>query len=121
MPSSRPVAPVRPWRGVSATERTAERRERLIEAALEVFATRGYSASTVRDVCREAGLTERYFYESFRNREALLAALADRIVDDSRTSRALSRRRSATRSGASSARSSTTRAAPRSCSSRPWG
>jgi AcrR family transcriptional regulator len=83
MPSSRPVAPVRPWRGVSASERTAERRERLIEAALEVFATRGYSASTVRDVCGEAGLTERYFYESFRNREALLAALADRIVDES--------------------------------------
>src|SRR5215212_10332014 len=83
MPTSRPLTPVRRWRGRSASERTAERRERLIEAALEVFGSRGYSASTVRDVCREAGLTERYFYESFPNREALLGALADRIVDDS--------------------------------------
>jgi AcrR family transcriptional regulator len=80
--SSRAVTPVRRWRGRSASERTAERRERLIAAGLEVFARRGYSASTVRDVCREAGLTERYFYESFRNREALLGALADRIVDE---------------------------------------
>jgi AcrR family transcriptional regulator len=81
--SSRTSAPVRPWRGVSASQRTAARRERLVEAALEVFADRSYAASTVRDVCRAAGLTERYFYESFRNREALLGALADRIVDDS--------------------------------------
>ena|SRR5215210_7488726 len=82
MPTSRPITPARRWRGRSASERTAERRERLIAAALEVFGTRGYSSSTVRDVCREAGLTERYFYESFRNREALLGALADRIVDE---------------------------------------
>jgi AcrR family transcriptional regulator len=74
---------VRPWRGVSASQRTAERRERLIEAALQVFGTAGYAASSVRDVCRAAGLTERYFYESFRNREEVLGALADRIVDDS--------------------------------------
>jgi AcrR family transcriptional regulator len=74
---------VRPWRGVSASQRTAERRERLIEAALEVFGTAGYARSSVRDVCRAAGLTERYFYESFRNREELLGALADRIVDES--------------------------------------
>ncbi len=80
--SARAATPVRPWRGVSAGERTARRRERLLEAGLEVFAARGYARSTVRDVCREAGLTERYFYESFSDREALLKALADRIVDD---------------------------------------
>lgn len=74
--------PVRPWRGVSATDRTSERRERLLEAGLECFATRGYANSSVREVCREAGLTERYFYESFAGREALLKALADGIVED---------------------------------------
>lgn len=83
MPSSRPSTPIRPWRGVSAPARAAERRERLLAAALEVFGRHGYAASSVRDVCREANLTERYFYESFRNREALLGALADRIVDES--------------------------------------
>ena len=72
---------VRPWRGVSATERTAGRRELLLGAGLEVFATRGYANSSVREVCREAGLTERYFYESFSDRQALLKAIADGIVE----------------------------------------
>ena len=73
---------VRPWRGVSPEQRIAERRERLLEAALEVFSARTFRGSKVRDICSEAGLTERYFYESFRNKEALLGALADRIVTD---------------------------------------
>ena len=80
--TSRPVAPVRPWRGVSAEDRTSERHERLMEAGLDVFASTGYAACSVREVSRAAGLTERYFYESFENREALLTALADRIVGD---------------------------------------
>lgn len=73
---------VRPWRGVSAKDRTTDRRERLLEAGLELFATRGYANSSVREVCRAAGLTERYFYESFSDREALLKAIADGIVED---------------------------------------
>lgn len=74
--------PVRPWRGISPQRRIAERRERLLDAALEVFVARGFANSRVRDVCREADLTERYFYESFADKEALLVALAERIVAD---------------------------------------
>ena len=77
-----PSEPVRPWRGISPEQRVAERRERLLDAALEVFSGRGFANSRVRDVCREAGLTERYFYESFADKEALLVALAQRIVAD---------------------------------------
>jgi AcrR family transcriptional regulator len=73
---------VRPWRGISPEQRVTERRERLLEAALEVFTTSTFQASKVRDVCREAGLTERYFYESFSSKESLLFALAGRIIDD---------------------------------------
>ena len=80
--SARTSRLVRPWRGVSAEKRTVERRERLLEAGLELFATKGYANSSVREVCREAGLTERYFYESFADREDLLKALADQIVQD---------------------------------------
>lgn len=79
---TRKPEPVRPWRGVSPQQRVAERRERLLDAALEVFVARGFANSRVRDVCREAGLTERYFYESFADKEALLVALAERIVAD---------------------------------------
>ena len=73
---------VRTWRGVSPPQRVAERRERLVEAGLEVFATRTFHATKVRDVCQEAGLTERYFYESFADKEALLVVVAERIVAD---------------------------------------
>ncbi|HTT93978.1 MAG TPA: TetR/AcrR family transcriptional regulator [Solirubrobacterales bacterium] len=79
---TRTPEPVRPWRGISPQQRVVERRGRLLEAALEVFVARGFANSRVRDVCREAGLTERYFYESFADKEALLVALTERIVAD---------------------------------------
>ncbi len=38
-----------------------------MDAALEAFARQGIAKTTMRDICSEARLTERYFYESFRN------------------------------------------------------
>ena len=70
----------RRYRGVDDEERRAERRRRLVEAACEVFGGEGYQAATVRGICAAAGLTERYFYESFAGREELLAAVYDWIV-----------------------------------------
>jgi AcrR family transcriptional regulator len=55
----------RSHKGVDAEARRKERRERLIEAGLETLGTKGLHATTVRDVCGLAGLSERYFYESF--------------------------------------------------------
>lgn len=74
--------PTRSWRGVSAEERRAERRAQLIEAGLEVIGTKGWSGTTVQSVCRTAGLTERYFYEAFSDRDALLIAVYDHVVDE---------------------------------------
>lgn len=62
------------YRGSSAAERRAKRREALIRAAILVYGERGYRNATVKAVCDAAGLTERYFYESFANSEALLAS-----------------------------------------------
>lgn len=62
------------YRGSSADERRAGRREALIRAAVLVYGEGGYRSATVKAVCDAAGLTERYFYESFANSEALLAA-----------------------------------------------
>ena len=61
------------YRGSSAAERRAARREALIRAAILVYGERGYRNATVKSICDAAGLTERYFYESFANSEALLA------------------------------------------------
>jgi AcrR family transcriptional regulator len=68
---------VRPYRGVSADERRALRRARLVEAALDVLAIDGIANLTMTAVRQRAGLTERYFYESFRDRAELLEAVLD--------------------------------------------
>lgn len=73
------TSPTRPWRGASAEERRAERRERLLDAGLELIGTQGSAAATVRAVCAEAGLTSRYFYEAFADNEALLLAVYERV------------------------------------------
>ena len=75
------TAPVRPYGGVSAAERMAARRARLLEAGLECFGTAGYAATGVKDVCRAAGLTDRYFYESFTDGRALFLAVFDDVTD----------------------------------------
>jgi len=72
--------PVRPYGGVSAQERMTERRERLLEAGLEEFGTRGFGQTGVKDICRAAGLTDRYFYESFRESAELFMAVFDRAT-----------------------------------------
>lgn len=64
----------RAYRGVSADVRRAQRRARLIAAAIAVYGERGYRNASVKAVCEAAGLTERYFYESFESSEALLVA-----------------------------------------------
>lgn len=67
---------------MSADERRVQRRQQLVDAGLEVIGTQGWANATVRVVCREAGLTERYFYEAFDDRDALLFAVYDAVVAD---------------------------------------
>ncbi|HWC84513.1 MAG TPA: TetR/AcrR family transcriptional regulator [Pseudonocardiaceae bacterium] len=74
----------RTYRGVSAEERKAERREKLLAAGLEVLGTLGWERTTMTAVCAEARLTERYFYESFSGREELLVAVADQVAVEAR-------------------------------------
>ena len=62
----------RRYRGITATERRAQRRARLLEAGLEVFGTEGYAGSSVRSLSAAASMNSRYFYESFTSREDLL-------------------------------------------------
>ena len=70
----------RPYRGVSPEERRTQRRSRLVEAAVAVYGERGYRNATVKAVCEQAGLTERYFYESFANSEELLIACFNAVT-----------------------------------------
>lgn len=62
-----PALPARTYRGETAEARRDQRRTKLLEAALDCFAIRGVAHTTMRDICSQARLTDRYFYESFRN------------------------------------------------------
>ncbi|WP_019448577.1 TetR/AcrR family transcriptional regulator [Cupriavidus sp. BIS7] len=75
------LSPARRYRGAEADERRAQRRGQLIAAAVQVYGERGYQSATVKAVCEAAGLTERYFYESFANSEALLLASFETVTD----------------------------------------
>jgi len=53
------------------TPRT-ETRERLAAAALELFETRGYDATTVEDIARAAGVSHMTFFRYFPTKESVL-------------------------------------------------
>jgi AcrR family transcriptional regulator len=62
----------------SAERRTRERtetRERILEAAREMFVERGYEATTMRAIADRIEYTPTAIYHHFRNKEALLAEL----------------------------------------------
>lgn len=73
---------VRPYRGIPADARVADRRARLLAAALEELAAGGVAALSVRAICARAGLTRRYFYESFSDLDALLVAAFDDLHEE---------------------------------------
>jgi AcrR family transcriptional regulator len=78
--SSSVAAVPRPYNGVSATDRRDQRRRRLIDAGLQLFGTRGIAAVGIVDVCAEAGLTKRYFYENFASIDALAEAVFEHVT-----------------------------------------
>ncbi|MGY0499621.1 TetR/AcrR family transcriptional regulator [Nocardia sp. FBN12] len=71
------AAPSRVYGGVAADERRSRRRGALFDAALELLAEGGAPAVTKRAVCVRARLNDRYFYEQFTDRDALLTALVE--------------------------------------------
>jgi AcrR family transcriptional regulator len=70
---------VRDYGGISASDRRAERRRKLLTAGRRIWGESGITDVTVRGVCSAAGLIPRYFYEQFPNREALVFAVADDV------------------------------------------
>lgn len=72
----------RSYGGKTALERASERRERLVAATIEVLASTGEAHATMTAICAEAGLTERYFYESFSSLDDALLGALDSVCDE---------------------------------------
>ncbi|RVW02092.1 TetR/AcrR family transcriptional regulator [Rhodococcus xishaensis] len=60
------------------TKRRAETRQRLLDAAGEVFAEEGFGRSTVEQVCERAGYTRGAFYSNFTSLDELFLAMWER-------------------------------------------
>lgn len=71
----------RVYGGENQEERRARRRQQFLVAGLQVFGTLGYRAATVRTLCKQAELTDRYFYESFDTTEDLLMGVYHQQCD----------------------------------------
>jgi len=76
MPKRRPPTP-RPPAGGAKTRKKGNARERLLEAARAVIRRKGYSATTVDDLCAEAGVTKGAFFHHFPSKQALGVAAAE--------------------------------------------
>jgi AcrR family transcriptional regulator len=57
------------------TKRRAETRQRLLDAAGDVFAEEGFGRSTVEQVCERAGFTRGAFYSNFTSLDELFLAM----------------------------------------------
>jgi AcrR family transcriptional regulator len=68
------------WQGQTPDAREADRRQRLVEAGMDLVGTQGVTALTMRAACREAAVGPRYFYDVFATREDLLEAVYDETV-----------------------------------------
>ncbi|WP_328350207.1 TetR/AcrR family transcriptional regulator [Mycobacterium sp. NBC_00419] len=67
----------RTYGGLTAQQRSQERRERLLDAGRALVAEVGVAPLTVDLVCQRAGLSKRYFYAEFATKDDLLDACAD--------------------------------------------
>ena len=62
----------------------AVRRNQILDAATRVFAEKGYSRATIRDIAGVAGIADGTIYNYFENKAALLLGILDRLNETER-------------------------------------
>jgi TetR/AcrR family transcriptional regulator, mexJK operon transcriptional repressor len=77
--------PRRPRHGGRPSRAEAlELRDRILEAATELFLTEGYGSTSIEAVAARAGISKRTFYHRFDDKAALFAAVVHRIIEQIR-------------------------------------
>ena len=67
---------------MSIPDTSANVRQRLLDAALQLFSTKGYAATSVRELVEVAGVTKPVLYYYFKNKEGLYLALMGDALGD---------------------------------------
>jgi AcrR family transcriptional regulator len=71
-----------PKQRLTRSERQAQTRQELLDAAARVFVKRGFSGSSVEEISAEAGYTRGAFYSNFRSKnELFIQLLHDRVYN----------------------------------------
>ncbi|MFL6108769.1 MAG: TetR/AcrR family transcriptional regulator [Marmoricola sp.] len=70
----------RTYSGLSASERDAERRSRLLAAGHELIGTQGYAAVSVEKLCSAAKVSSKHFYQLYENKQALFLDVYDTLT-----------------------------------------
>src|SRR6516164_426255 len=76
--ASPPQPPAKPRRPYAPRLPPGQRREQLIDAALEVIVDRGYARISIEAIARAAGITRPVVYDHFPNLNRLLHAVIER-------------------------------------------
>ncbi|MCG6921978.1 MAG: TetR family transcriptional regulator [Acidobacteria bacterium] len=63
-----------------ARSRTPEKRSRILDAAVKVFARKGYFGARVSDIAKSARVADGTIYLYFRNKEDILVSLFDEVM-----------------------------------------
>ena len=62
--------------------RTKNRKDRIMDAALRIFAEKSFQEATIAEISKEAGVSEATVYEYFGTKEDLLFAIPEKITND---------------------------------------
>lgn len=66
----------------ASTDDTRSTAERILDAAEDLFAEKGYSATSLGDVADRVGIRSPSLYNHFKNKEALYEAVLERLLED---------------------------------------
>ncbi|MFI7003818.1 TetR/AcrR family transcriptional regulator [Nocardia sp. NPDC050175] len=67
-------------RGLDAEQRSAQRRNQLLDAATELFAEHSYSGTSIEQICQRAYVGTKGFYDHFDSKEACYIALLEQLT-----------------------------------------
>ena len=62
-------------------EKTCRTKERILQAAITEFGTKGYSAATIGAICSEYGIAKGLLYHNFAGKDDLYLACVSRCFD----------------------------------------
>ncbi|HBL53593.1 MAG TPA: TetR/AcrR family transcriptional regulator [Syntrophaceae bacterium] len=62
--------------------RVKSRKDRIMDAALRIFAEKNFQEATISEISKEAGVSEATIYEYFGTKEDLLFAIPEKISND---------------------------------------